>query len=328
MRNLLAKRLLLVSGKGGVGKSTVAAALARAAHSLGRLTLFAEIDTHPSMPHLLGAPEAVLRAAADAKRPEGEPLPILPGLATVNLRHRECVVFYLREHLPIPRVVRAVVKNPIISRFLRAAPSVSEMAVLNRIYGWARAMEEQQAPYDLLVVDLPALGHAHQLLKAPFIIDQLISVGPAAERTRVLRGFLEDRERTGLVLVSLAEEMPVNETAQFAARFRSEMGLQVQRVFVNQVTEPMVEPASPAEALLDRLTRASNGRDGDLAALLRLSQVQSRRARRSDSMVNRLRELLPEPPLSRVPLLARGERPDLLVSSVAELITAAAGSLP
>ena len=326
MRNLLAKRLLLVSGKGGVGKSTVAAALARAAHALGRRALVAEIDTHPSMPHLLGAPTGVLDDATD--RPDEEPLPVRPGLAAVNLRHQACVTFYLREHLPIPRVVRAVVSNPIISRFLRAAPSVSEMAVLNRIFGWVRDIEDGRAPYDLLIVDLPALGHAHQLLKAPFIIDQLISVGPAAERTRVLRGFLSDPQRVALVLVSLAEEMPVNETAQFGARFRSELGMQAQRVIVNQVTEPTLAAGSPAGELLQRLTELSSRGTGDLAALLRLSQVRGRRARRSQSMVARLRELLPDPPVSCIPVLERGERPDLLVAAVADLLTAEAGGPP
>ncbi len=300
MQDLLHKDVLLVSGKGGVGKSTVAAALALAAHRRGRRVLVAEVDTNPAMPALLAA----LGQPAGDEAP-GEPCELTPGLACVNMDHDSSVVHYLEEHLPVPRVLKAVVGNPIIGRFLRSAPSVPEMAVLNRIYGLALAMERGQLPYDLLVVDLPALGHAYQVLKAPFILSGMLRVGPAAERSREIRDLLCDVRRTALVLVSLPEDMPVNETVQLGRRIFDDMGLPVQQLVMNQVTSPLLEGLSPEGlGLLPALQGGINGRPGPLADLLAAGLLRDQRAQRSALMLERLRALLPDPHLASLPLVA------------------------
>jgi anion-transporting ArsA/GET3 family ATPase len=310
MLSILGKRLLLVSGKGGVGKSACVAALARLARARGLRVLAAEVDTRPVLPTFLAAP------ALAHPVPDGELRPVEDGLATVNLDHTSSVVFWLKEHLPVPRLLKAVVANPIIGHFLRAAPSVTEMAVLNRSWRLVRDMERGELPFDLLLLDLPALGHAHQLLKVPTILAELVKAGPAARRAREVDQLLRDPGRTALTLVSLAEEMPVSETIQLGQRIAREAGVPVQQLLVNQVTPPLLAEGSAAP-LLGRIDARMNGRQGSLAELIAAGLLREQRAHRHREQVERLRRSLPGIPLATLPLLLQDDGPAGLVRNLA-----------
>ena len=326
MWELWDKRLLLVSGKGGVGKSTLAAALALAAHRQGRRVLVAEVDTRPVMPFLLSERTAAASAGSRPARPAhlaqgGEPEALEDGLAAVNLDHTSSVVSYLQEHLPIPRLLRSVVGNPVIRSFLRAAPSVTEMAVLSRILVWVRDIEHERVPYDLLVVDLPALGHAFQMLKVPGLISELVHIGPVAERARAVLDMLLDARRTALVLVSLAEELPVTETIQLGQRIHREVGVAVQHLLVNQVTLPLLPDGAPTRLLLQRLAAATAVRAaGPLDTLLAQGGLRETRARRSREQVDRLNLEFPGVPLHQLPQLTGESAGVRLVQALSHLL--------
>ncbi len=304
--------LFMVTGKGGFGKSTVAAAMGLAAKRRGMRVLVAEMDTNAVIPSLL------LDGREAPRLVPGEPLELEPGLGVVNLDHQSSIICYLEEHLPVPRLIRAVVGNPVVSTFLEAAPAVTQMALLNRVFVLVRDMRAGKIPYDVLVLDMPALGHAYQLIKAPVILADFLKMGPAARRSRDVRDMLLDPEVTSLVLVTLPEEMPVNETAQFGQRIAGELGMAIEHVLVNQVAHGLTDDHGPGlPDLLGELAKVGTER---LGKLLELGAMWERRAARARELTARLVQELPSAKIHQLPLMA--DRGRDLVEAVARRLSA------
>jgi anion-transporting ArsA/GET3 family ATPase len=234
--SLLEGRLTLVTGKGGTGKSTVAAALAVLAAARGRRVLLAEVDmSRPATTALFGV------------EPGNEPTAVQPRLDLVNVTYGPSLVGFIGSVVPVRRIVNMVVENPIIRRFLDFTPGAREMVTLSRIV--------QLAPkYDLVVVDLPASGHAFSLLDVTRSALGLFRSGPMRERARALRDVLE-AETTRTALVALPEEMVVNETLETFGRFET-FGLLSRRpvILLNRATPPTL--TEPEQVLIDRLALA------------------------------------------------------------------------
>ena len=146
VQSLLEGRLLLVTGKGGTGKSTVAAALAMLAAARGRRVLLAELDmSRSAMAGLFGRPIGPV------------PVEVVPRLDVTNVLYGPALEDFIGNVVPVGRIVRLVLENPIVRRFLDFTPGAREMATLSRVVQYATT-------YDLVVVDLPASGHAFSLL--------------------------------------------------------------------------------------------------------------------------------------------------------------------
>jgi anion-transporting ArsA/GET3 family ATPase len=240
---LLDRRLLIVTGKGGVGKSTVAAALALRAARAGKRVLVCEVNAQERIAPLLGAPPAggTIREA-------------LPGVWTVNVTPADAMREYGLMVLKFRTIYDAVFENRLVRYFLRAVPSLAELVVLGKILHEAKAEERGRARWDLVVVDAPATGHAVQLLRVPSALVDTVPGGPLRHDAEWMQALLVDAQRTSLVLVTLPEEMPVNEAIELDAQVRSVLGIHRGALVVNAMPEARFSPDE--EARLGALSRA------------------------------------------------------------------------
>jgi anion-transporting ArsA/GET3 family ATPase len=217
--DLLDRKLLLVTGKGGVGKTTVAASLALLASERGKRTLVCEIDA-----------KGDVAAVFETQRTGFQEREILPRLFAMTMDTEASLREYLALNLKVPFATRIGPLARIFDFVATAAPGVREILTVGKL-----AYEVRQGRYDLVVVDGAATGHVVGQLAAPQAVNELVQVGLVREQTRWMLDILSDPARTGLVAVATPEEMPVSETIELAARVRSETIVDLAAVVVNRV---------------------------------------------------------------------------------------------
>ena len=230
IEKLLDKRLIFVTGKGGVGKSSVAASLGKALAHAGKKTLVVETDAFSVMQELL-----------EVESEGSEIVPVEDNLWSANLEATDCFVLALQRFVPSERIARAIVDNKVARVFFKAAPSVNEFAILDRIFVLLQEVERGDAEYDHIVVDLPASGHAVTFLNVPRTLHGMIKVGPVAKRTGEMADVIENSEKTGVVAVCLPEEMPVRETIELSQKLEDALGRGLTSVLVNMVHRSPVD---------------------------------------------------------------------------------------
>lgn len=239
MRSLLERRLVIVTGKGGTGKTTVAAALALAAHEAGRRVLVAEVGPGEHVPRLLEPGTA----------PVGYPgRDLLPGLHAMRIDPFEALAEYVGLQIGGRAVVERVLRNRGFRQLMEAAPGWRELITLGKIWHLEQLREDGSPRFDLLVVDAPATGHGVTFLDVPRVVVSAVRAGPLRRHAGWVEELVVDPERTLLLPVALAEEIPARETAELVARLRDEVGVAVDRVVVNGVAPP---PFPPGLARLD-----------------------------------------------------------------------------
>ncbi|MFP4597637.1 MAG: ArsA family ATPase [Persicimonas sp.] len=226
------QRLIYVTGKGGVGKSTVTAALGRALAARGQRTLVIETDAFSAMPDLLG-----LDADTHEATPAGE------NLWAINLEASECFVQALRRFVPSERISRAVAQNKVARVFFKAAPSVNEFVILDQVTEQLDREENGRPLYDHVIVDLPASGHAVTFLSVPQTLHGMMKVGPIASRAERIAADVRDESLTAIIGVCLPEEMPVNETLDLARKLDESLDRSLSGVILNMVHTLPVDPA-------------------------------------------------------------------------------------
>ncbi|HAM03770.1 MAG TPA: anion-transporting ATPase [Acidimicrobiaceae bacterium] len=235
MVGLLDRRLVFVTGKGGVGKTTVATALALFASERGRRTLLCEVDAKGDVCAYLETSDTGFTARQ-----------VLPGLFVMSMDTEASLREYLKLNLRIPVVGRI---GPLARAFdfvATAAPGVREILTVGKL-----AYEVRERHYDLVVVDAPATGHIIGQLAAPQAINELVKVGLIRSQTDWMLEILSDPARTGLVIVTTPEEMPVNETLELSARVEKETTVELAEVVVNRVLPELF--GHNEEELFDRL---------------------------------------------------------------------------
>jgi anion-transporting ArsA/GET3 family ATPase len=276
MTQLLSKRLLIVTGKGGVGKSTVSAALALGLAQRGRRTLLCEVNSGGRATELLGYPAAGPALA----RLEGE-------LWSVDVRPAESMREYVLQKIRIERVYRAVFENPVVRAFLRFIPSLAETVMLGKICWHLRQRDGGKPLWDVVVVDAPATGHALSFLGVPQVLLETLRPGTMAEEAGWMRDLLVDPAVTAALVVALPEELPIVESLELAAGLRA-LHLTLGAVVLNQATETRFLPE-------ELIALAST------PALQALASAQAEEATRTGDAVRRLGAL--GAPVLRLPRL-------------------------
>jgi anion-transporting ArsA/GET3 family ATPase len=204
--DLLDRKLVFVTGKGGVGKSTIASALALVAARRGQRTLACEFDAKGNLADFFSA------------APTGwDPTEVQPNLFAMSMDTEESLKEYLRLQVKIPLVARIGPLARTLDFVANAAPGVKEILTVGKL-----AWEVVEDHYDMVVVDSVASGHIVGQLAAPKGINELVSVGMVRHQTEWMLDVLEDPARTGVVIVAAPEEMPVNETIDLSARLAAE----------------------------------------------------------------------------------------------------------
>ena len=227
--DLLSRRLLFVSGKGGVGKTTVAAALAQLAAQRGARVLVCEMDA-----------KGALAAAFDQPPFEFEPRRVPGGadLFGMAMNTEDSLREYMRLFVRVPLVGRI---GPLARTFdfvADAAPGVKEILAIGKL-----CYEVRERHYDLVVVDAEASGHIVSQIDAPRAITELVKVGLIRDQTRWMLELLDDPEVTGLVVVTTPEEMPVNETLELVDKVRAQTEVDVAAVIANRVLPELFDAA-------------------------------------------------------------------------------------
>ena len=255
-RPLLERRLVIVTGKGGTGKTTVAAALAVAGARAGLRVLVAEMSPDEQIPGLI-AP------GSPASGYQGRTL--RPRLGSMQIDPFEALTEYLGLQIGTPGIVRRVLETRAFRQLLNAAPGWRELITLGKVWHLEQMQAGGGPRYDLIVVDAPATGHSVAFLSAPRVVVSAVRAGPLRRHSKLVEEMLEDPERTLLLPVALAEELPARETAELVARVRADVGIAIDRVVVNAVAP---QPFPPGQGNLDRHLSALPP-DLDLGALPR-----------------------------------------------------------
>jgi len=217
--DLLDRKLIFVTGKGGVGKSTIAASLAWLGASRGKRTLVCEVDAKGNL--------ADFFETGPTRFEERE---IAPRLWAMSMDTEASLKQYLSLQLKIPLVAKVGPLAKMFDFVASAAPGVREIVTVGKL-----CWEVREKHYDLIVVDASATGHIIGQLAAPQAINQLVQVGLVRQQTGWMLDILEDHSTTGLVVVATPAEMPVNETLELTDRLRSETKVDLAAVVVNRV---------------------------------------------------------------------------------------------
>ena len=199
---LLKRRLIFVTGKGGVGKTTVALALGLAAARAGRRTIVADLN-----------------GDGDADPTEVE---VAPNLFRISVDAQSAMDEYLQVKVPAP-AAQALRQSRVFGAFAMATPGMRELLCMGKL--WELAQFERRTrdadPYDLVIVDAPASGHGVAILSTPRTFAEIARVGPIANQAQTIASTIADRDFTTVVAVSTAEEMPVTETLQLSDALRA-----------------------------------------------------------------------------------------------------------
>src|SRR3954447_19049281 len=270
MRDLLAKPLIVVTGKGGVGKSTVAAALGVAAAARGLRTIVAEVAARDDVSRAL----AGSTGSVFVERVVGD------GLHHISVDPESALEEYLRDQLP-RGVAEMLGSSRMFAYFTAATPGLRELLTIGKV--WELAQPDRRTPgahpYDLVILDAPATGHGVAVLTAPGTFADAARMGPVARQGGIIHGMLADPERTAIVAVATAEEMPVNETLALQQALADELGQRFAGVVVNGVL-----PARFTKAEAEALDRARPG-----SRAIRAARAEAGRSRGHRAQLARLR---------------------------------------
>jgi anion-transporting ArsA/GET3 family ATPase len=297
--SLLDRRLVIVTGKGGTGKTTIAAALAVAAARSGRRVLVAETGRDEQLPRLL-AP------GCPAVGYEGRE--VVPGITAMRIDPFDALAEYLSLQLGMRSLVDLVLRNRGFRQLLSAAPGWRDLITLGKVWHIEQMTDGDGGPrYDLIVVDAPATGHGVTFLDVPHVVVSAVRAGPLRRNAQRVEQMVVDPERTLLLPVALAEELPSRETAELVERLRAGVGIPIDRAVVNAIFPAPFPEALPdlderLAALPDALTLGELPRPTTLAACAGHLRARFELNRGYVTEIGRLTRL----PVVPLPYLAQG----------------------
>ena len=230
--SLLSRQILIVTGKGGTGKTTVAAALGLWASRAGKRTLLVECNGSQQIPTLFN------------RESEGyKPTHLHPGLSAMSITSDEAIEDYVVKQIKVRKLYQMVFRNRVMGPFMDAVPGLHDAVHLGKVYDLIEDNKTNGAPtWDLIIVDAPATGHGLHMLASARSMMELTRTGPVYEGVKLVHDVISNTERTGLVLTCLPEDLPVNETIELNAHLRA-ADHQVAGVVLNEMSDvPLPSP--------------------------------------------------------------------------------------
>lgn len=227
--SLYDRRMVLFSGKGGVGKTTLSSAFALSCARRGQKTLLIELNVKDRLNSIFGSVEV-----------GPEIVEIEENLWGVNITPQKAMEEYGIMKLRMRMVYKAVFENRVVQSFLRVIPGLNDLVMLGKAHFHATEVDSAgRHVWDKIVVDAPATGHGIFFLRIPSVITSIIDSGPMFSEAKKIEDFIQDPELTALNLVTLPEEMPVNETLELRQTVLKELKVPIGMVVANSVYDPL-----------------------------------------------------------------------------------------
>jgi anion-transporting ArsA/GET3 family ATPase len=281
MPELLDKRLLFVTGKGGVGKSTIAITLGLAAASRGKRAIVCEVSSQENASRIFKRAEVGFHEVE-----------VADNLWAISIDPDEAMREYLLLQLKVRAMRDLLVRSRIFNYLAAATPGLKELVTIGKI--WELAQPDRKVKkgrhYDLVIVDAPATGHGVGFLQTPRTFAGIARVGPIHSQARELDRYVTDHRTTGAAIVSIPEEMPVNESASLEEQLSGELGVAVDRVYMNAMYPERFDKREAS-----KLERALADADGGPRAAIGAALSQHRRARTQRAQLQRLKRRVSSP---------------------------------
>jgi len=270
------RRLVYVTGKGGVGKTTVAAALGLAAAEAGRRTIVCEVAEQ----------DRVSRAFRREGVTAETEVQLADNLWAITIDPNKALQEWLAKQLGGGAPLRMMTRSHAFQYFVAAAPGAKELITIAKVWELAQLSrwDARNRTYDLVVVDAPASGHGLAMLTTPHTFGEIARVGPIRRQAGKIEALLSDPEQTGYVAVALPEEMPVVETLELGRKLEETVGLGLEAIIVNGVW-PDRFSAGDAKKLR---AASRNGHDPAAAGVLRAALAEHERAKLQRGHLKRL----------------------------------------
>jgi anion-transporting ArsA/GET3 family ATPase len=315
--NILQKRLIFVTGKGGVGKSTVAAALGVAAAREGKRAIVCEVAQQERMSRLFE------RQGVGYHETE-----IAPNLFAFSIDPQRALEEYLLMQIKVKPVYDLMFKNRVFTYFAAATPGLRELVTIGKVWELAQLDRrvKRGSKYDIVIVDAPATGHGLGILRTPKTFGDIARVGPVKRQADAIYNFVTDPKLTSVCAVAWPEEMPVNETLDLQRNLKADLGLKLDRIFMNGIYPELFtdQEAATLRDLLERDAEAGDGAAGLVRrGALRAAISEHRRSQAQREQLSRLergaRQNVVELPFVFRPQLEMGAVEDLAESIEAQL---------
>ena len=278
---LLDKKLVFVTGKGGVGKSTVSLSLGLAAAARGKRTIVCEVSSQENASRVFQKGEVGFNEVQ-----------VTDNLWAISIDPDESMREYLLLQLKVRAMRDLLVRSRLFNYLAAATPGLKELVTIGKIWELAqgdRKVKKGRA-YDLVIVDAPATGHGIGFLQTPRTFAGIARVGPIHSQAQELDRFITDHRTTGVAIVSIPEEMPVNESASLEQTLRDEVGVAVDRVYMNAMYPERFDrgDARELESAVDRAAGAAR-------AAVNAALSQHRRAETQRDQLQRLKKAVTSP---------------------------------
>ncbi len=297
---------MVVTGKGGVGKSTVALALGLKAAERGKRTIVCEV-----------ASQERISDAFDVGRVGFTETELQPNLYGISIDPDEAMREYVLLSLRVKAMRDLLFRSKLFTYLAAATPGLRELVTIGKV--WELCLDDRKVksgePYDLVILDAPATGHGVGFLQTPRTFANVARVGPIATQAETLHKFITNHRKTGVAIVALPEEMPVNETSSLERDLTRTVGVAVDQIFLNGLYPELFEDDDDA-ALQEALQKADGPERDAMAAALAVS----RRSGSQHEQLGRLRSVT-RAPITTLPFLFS---PELGLGELRELAEAIA----